>query len=238
MTNRMSAWAVEGIGEITPGMQLGDVIVDACRDEPNGPLQDHDVLVVTQKIVSKAEGRLVEIDPDDPLSHKALVESEAVRIVRRRGDLIITETTHGFVCANSGIDLSNVQRGQAALLPIDSDRSARRIRDIVKAKLGVNVGVIVSDTFGRPWRKGLTDVAIGVAGIAGVLDLRGTPDALGRTMQVTEVAIADELASAAELVMGKSNGVPVAVVRGADPSWFRESSMSEIVRPPTEDLFR
>ena len=238
MTNRMSAWAVEGIGEIVPGMQLGDVIVDACRNEPNGPLQDHDVLVVTQKIVSKAEGRLVEIDPDDPLSHKALVESEAVRIVRRRGDLIITETTHGFVCANSGIDLSNVQRGQAALLPIDSDRSARRIRDIVKAKLGVNVGVVISDTFGRPWRKGLTDVAIGVAGIAGVLDLRGTPDALGRTMQVTEVAIADELASAAELVMGKSNGVPVAVVRGADPAWFRESSMAEIVRPPTEDLFR
>lgn len=160
--NRMTAWGVEGIGEIVPGMQLGDVIVDACRAEPNGPLQDYDVLVVTQKIVSKAEGRLVEIDPDDPLSHKALVESEAVRIVRRRGDLIITETTHGFVCANNGIDLSNVQRGQAALLPIDSDRSARRIRDIVKAKLGVQVGVIVSDTFGRPWRKGLTDVAIGL----------------------------------------------------------------------------
>ena len=236
--NRLTAWGVEGIGEIVPGMQLGDVIVDACRAEPNGPLLDNDVLVVTQKIVSKAEGRLVEIDPDDPLSHKALVESEAVRIVRRRGDLIITETTHGFVCANSGIDLSNVQRGQAALLPIDSDRSARRIRDIVKAKLGVNVGVVISDTFGRPWRKGLTDVAIGVAGIAGVLDLRGTPDALGRTMQVTEVAIADELASAAELVMGKSNGVPVGIVRGADPSWFRESSMDEIVRPPVEDLFR
>ena len=236
--NRLTAWGVEGIGEIVPGMQLGDVIVDACRAEPNGPLLDNDVLVVTQKIVSKAEGRLVEIDPEDPLSHKALVESEAVRIVRRRGDLIITETTHGFVCANSGIDLSNVQRGQAALLPIDSDRSARRIRDIVKAKLGVNVGVIISDTFGRPWRKGLTDVAIGVAGIAGVLDLRGTPDALGRTMQVTEVAIADELASAAELVMGKSNGVPVGIVRGADPSWFRESSMDEIVRPPAEDLFR
>ncbi|MFZ9698027.1 MAG: coenzyme F420-0:L-glutamate ligase [Ilumatobacteraceae bacterium] len=236
--NRITAWGVEGIDEIVPGMQLGDVIVEACRDEPNGPLRDHDVLVVTQKIVSKAEGRLVEIDPDDPLSHKALVESEAVRIVRRRGDLIITETTHGFVCANSGIDLSNVQRGQAALLPIDSDRSARRIRDIVKAKLGVQVGVIISDTFGRPWRKGLTDVAIGVAGIAGVLDLRGTPDALGRTMQVTEVAIADELASAAELVMGKSNGVPVGIVRGADPSWFREAGMNEIVRPPIEDLFR
>jgi coenzyme F420-0:L-glutamate ligase/coenzyme F420-1:gamma-L-glutamate ligase len=232
------AWSVEGIGEIVPGQQLGDVIVEACSQEPNGPLRDNDVLVVTQKIVSKAEGRLVEIDSDDPLSHKALVEEEAVRIVRRRGDLIITETKHGFVCANSGIDLSNVERGYAALLPLDSDRSARRIRDIVRAKLGVTVGVIVSDTFGRPWRKGLTDVAIGVAGIAGVVDLRGTEDALGRVMQVTEVAVADELACAAELVMGKSTGVPVAIIRGADPMWFRDSSMDEIVRPPSEDLFR
>ena len=134
--------------------------------------------------------------------------------------------------------MSNVERGWAALLPIDSDRSARRIRDIIRAKLGVSVGIIISDTFGRPWRKGLTDVAIGVAGVAGVLDLRGTPDALGRMMQVTEVSIADEVASAAELVMGKSNGVPVAVVRGLDPSWLRESSINEIVRPPQEDLFR
>jgi coenzyme F420-0:L-glutamate ligase / coenzyme F420-1:gamma-L-glutamate ligase len=235
---RLMAWSVEGIGEIVPGQQLGDIIVEACSQEPNGPLRDNDVLVVTQKIVSKAEGRLVEIDPDDPVSHKVLVEEEAVRIVRRRGDLIITETKHGFVCANSGIDLSNVERGYAALLPIDSDRSARRIRDIVRAKLGVNVGVIVSDTFGRPWRKGLTDVAIGVAGIAGVVDLRGTEDALGRVMQVTEVAVADELACAAELVMGKSTGVPVAIIRGADPMWFRDSSMDEIVRPPSEDLFR
>ena len=235
---RMTAWGVTGIGEIVPGDQLGDVIVEACQEAPNGPLLDGDVLVVTQKIVSKAEGRMVQIDPDDPLSHKALVEEEGVRVVRRRGDLIITETKHGFVCANSGIDLSNVERGQAALLPIDSDRSARRIRDIVKAKLGVNVGVIVSDTFGRPWRKGVTDVAIGVAGIAGVLDLRGTPDALGRVMQVTEIAVADELACAAELVMGKSNGIPVGVVRGADAAWFRESSMDEIVRNPSEDLFR
>lgn len=232
------AWSVEGIGEIVPGQQLGDIIVEACSGEPNGPLRDNDVLVVTQKIVSKAEGRLVEIDPNDPLSHKALVEEEAVRVVRRRGDLIITETKHGFVCANSGIDLSNVERGYAALLPLDSDRSARRIRDIIKAKLGVSVGVIISDTFGRPWRKGLTDVAIGVAGIAAVVDLRGTEDALGRVMQVTEVCVADELASAAELVMGKSTGVPVAIVRGADPSWFRDSSMDEIVRPPSEDLFR
>jgi coenzyme F420-0:L-glutamate ligase/coenzyme F420-1:gamma-L-glutamate ligase len=232
------AWSVEGIGEIVPGQQLGDVIVEACSTEPNGPLRDNDVLIVTQKIVSKAEGRLVPIDPDDPLSHKVLVEQEATRIVRRRGDLIITETKHGFVCANSGIDLSNVERGYAALLPLDSDRSARRIRDIVRAKLGVTVGVIVSDTFGRPWRKGLTDVAIGVAGIAGVVDLRGTEDALGRVMQVTEVAVADELACAAELVMGKSTGVPVAIIRGADPMWFRDSSMDEIVRPPSEDLFR
>ena len=236
--SRLTAWGVEGIGEIVPGMQLGDIIVEACSGEPNGPLLDNDVLVVTQKIVSKAEGRLVEIDPDDPLSHKVLVEEEAVRIVRRRGDLIITETKHGFVCANSGIDLSNVERGQAALLPLDSDRSARRIRDIVRAKMGVTVGVIISDTFGRPWRKGLTDVAIGVAGIAGVVDLRGTEDALGRVMQVTEVAVADELACTAELVMGKSTGVPVAVIRGVDPAWLRDSSMAEIVRPPSEDLFR
>lgn len=235
---RLMAWSVEGIGEIIPGQQLGDVIVEACSAEPNGPLRDNDVLIVTQKIVSKAEGRLVAIDPDDPLSHKVLVEQEAARIVRRRGDLIITETKHGFVCANSGIDLSNVERGYAALLPLDSDRSARRIRDIVRARLGVTVGVIVSDTFGRPWRKGLTDVAIGVAGIAGVVDLRGTEDALGRVMQVTEVCVADELASTGEMVMGKSNGVPVAVIRGADPSWFRDSSMDEIVRPPSEDLFR
>ena len=211
--NKLTAWGIEGIGEIVPGDQVGDIVVDACSAEPNGPLQNFDVIVVTQKIVSKAEGRLVAIDPDDPVSHKQLVEDEAVRIVRRRGDLIITETKHGFVCANSGIDLSNVERGYAALLPIDSDRSARRVRDIVKARLGIDVGVIVSDTFGRPWRNGLTDVAIGVAGIAGVLDLRGTPDALGRVMQVTEVAIADELASTAELVMGKSNGIPVAVIR-------------------------
>jgi coenzyme F420-0:L-glutamate ligase/coenzyme F420-1:gamma-L-glutamate ligase len=235
---RLTAWGVEGIGEIRPGDQLGEVIVAACADEPNGPLLDGDVLVVTQKVVSKAEDRMVQIDPDDPLSHKGLVEDEAVRIVRRRGDLIITETRHGFICANSGIDLSNVERGWAALLPLDSDRSARRIRDIVRARLGVEVGVIVSDTFGRPWRKGLTDVAIGVAGIAGVVDLRGTDDALGRTMQVTEVAVADELASAAELVMGKSNGVPVAVVRGVDPSWLRDSSVEELIRPPQEDLFR
>lgn len=236
--SRLEMWGIEGIGEIRPGDQVGDVIVEACSNPPHGPLADGDVLVVTQKIVSKAEGRLVEVDPEDPRSHKHLVESEAVRIVRRRGDLIITETRHGFICANSGIDLSNVERGQAALLPVDSDRSARRIRDIVLARLGIEVGVIISDTFGRPWRRGLTDVAIGVAGIAAVVDLRGVEDALGREMQVTEVAVADELASAAEMVMGKSSGIPVAVVRGVDPTWLRDSSVAELIRPASEDLFR
>ena len=234
----MEIWGVEGIGEIRPGDSLADVIAAAVATPPNGPLLDDDVLVVTQKIVSKAEGRLVAVDADDPLSHKAVVEQEAVRILRRRGDLVITETRHGFVCANSGVDLSNVQRGEAALLPIDSDRSARRIRDGLRARLGVTVGIVVSDTFGRPWRRGLTDVAIGVAGVAGVVDLRGAPDALGRVMQVTEVAVADELASAAELVMGKSSGIPVAVVRGTDASWRRDASVTELIRPPQEDLFR
>jgi len=236
--SRLEIWGIEGIGEIRPGDPLAELIATACAEPPNGPLADGDVLVVTQKIVSKAEGRLVAVDPDDPLSHKAVVEAEAVRVLRRRGDLVITETTHGFVCANSGVDLSNVQRGEAALLPIDSDRSARRIRDGLRARLGVEVGVIVSDTFGRTWRRGLTDVAIGVAGIAGVVDLRGAPDALGRVMQVTEVAVADELASAAELVMGKSSGIPVAVLRGVEAEWLRDAEIGELVRPPQEDLFR
>jgi coenzyme F420-0:L-glutamate ligase/coenzyme F420-1:gamma-L-glutamate ligase len=236
--SRIEMWGVEGIGEIRPGDTLADVIAAAVASPPNGPLATGDVLVVTQKIVSKAEGRLVLVDPDDPLSHKGVVEAEAVRVLRRRGDLVITETRHGFVCANSGVDLSNVQRGEAALLPVDSDRSARRIRDGLRARLGVEVGVIVSDTFGRAWRRGLTDVAIGVAGIAGVVDLRGTEDALGRTMQVTEVAVADELASAAELVMGKSAGIPVAVVRGVDGAWLRDATVGELIRPPHEDLFR
>jgi coenzyme F420-0:L-glutamate ligase / coenzyme F420-1:gamma-L-glutamate ligase len=230
---RLELIPVTGIGEIHPGDVLAEVIAQACE------LRDGDVLVVTQKIVSKAEGRLVEIDPDDPLSHKALVLDESVRILRRRGDLLITETKHGFVCANAGIDLSNVARGQAALLPVDSDRSARRIRDGLRARTGAEVGIIVSDTFGRPWRRGLVDVAIGVAGIAAVVDLRGTTDSLGRELQVTEVAVADELAAAAELVMGKATGVPVAIVRGVDPAWLRESSVvAELIRHPSEDLFR
>jgi len=197
------------------------------------------VVVVTQKVVSKAEGRVVDLDAGDPAARRRLVEGEAVRVLRRRGELLITETVHGFVCANAGIDLSNVAEGRAALLPTDPDRSARRIRDGLRAQLRVEVGVVVSDTFGRPWRRGATDVAIGCAGVAAVVDLRGRPDARGRPLEVTEVAVADELASAAELVMGKASGIPVAVVRGVDPSWLRESSVrAEVVRPPREDLFR
>ena len=161
-----------------------------------------------------------------------------MRIVRTRGDLVISETRHGFVCANAGIDLSNVEEGWAALLPVDSDRSARHIRDALRARVGIDVGVIVSDTFGRPWRQGLTDVAIGVSGISAIVDLRDTPDALGRQLVVTEVAIADEIASAAELVMGKAAAVPVAIVRGLDPSWFGDGSVRDLVRPPQDDLFR
>lgn len=226
---------VEGL----PEFRQGDVLADAIASS-DVALAEGDVVVVTQKVVSKVEGRMAPVDPADPLSHKALVEQEAVRVVRRRGDLIITETAQGFVCANSGVDLSNVEEGWAALLPLDPDRSARRIRDGLRARTGLaSVGVIVSDTFGRAWRRGVTDVAIGVAGVAAVVDLRGTQDALGRELQVTEVCVADEIASAAELVMGKSRAVPVAVVRGVDPAWLREGSVrDEIVRPPAEDLFR
>ena len=224
---------VTGMPEISPGSDLTGLIAE------HADLADGDVIIVTQKIVSKAEGRLVPMDPADPLAREALIEKESVRILRRRGDLLMTETIHGFVCANAGVDLSNVERGWAALLPVDADRSARRIRDGLKARAGVTVGVIVSDTFGRTWRKGLTDVAIGTAGVAAVVDLRGTTDALGRELAVTEVCVADELASAGELVMGKSSGIPVAVIRGVDPAWLRESSVQqEIVRPYQEDLFR
>jgi len=228
---------IHGIPEVRPDDALAPLLADAAVAQGT-PLLDGDCLVVTQKIVSKAEGRLVQVDPDDRAARRALVEQESVRVLRRRGDLIISETTHGFVCANAGVDLSNVDEGWAALLPVDSDRSARRIRDALRATRGVEVAVVISDTFGRPWRQGLTDVAIGVAGLAAVVDLRGSTDARGRELQVTEVAVADEVAGAAELVMGKSAGVPVAIVRGLDPEWLRESSVRELVRAPADDLFR
>ena len=237
MTTPLSIIPVAGIGEIRPGDEIAELVADAARQQDT-PLADGDCLVVTQKIVSKAEGRLVALDPLDRDARRRLVEAESVRIVRVRGDLIISETPHGFICANAGVDLSNVDAGQAALLPIDADRSAKHVRDALRARAGVDVAVIVSDTFGRPWRQGLTDVAIGVSGITAIVDLRGATDALGRELMVTEVAIADEIASAAELVMGKAAGVPVAIVRGLDASWFSEGSYRDLVRPPAEDLFR
>ncbi|MGI8778315.1 MAG: coenzyme F420-0:L-glutamate ligase [Acidimicrobiales bacterium] len=224
---------VEGMPEVRPGDVLAELVVARFS------LVDGDIVVVTQKIVSKAEGRLVELDPNDAGARLRLIEGESVRVLRRRGDALITETRHGFVCASAGVDESNVDRGWAALLPIDADRSARRIRDGLRARTGVHVGVVVSDTFGRPWRRGVTDVAIGCAGVAAVVDLRGTTDSAGQELSVTEVAVADEVAAAAELVMGKAAGVPVAVVRGIDPAWLREGSVrGEIVRPHGEDLFR
>ena len=228
---------IRGIPEIAAGDEIATLVAEAASRQKT-PLADGDCLVVTQKIVSKAEDRLVPLDPDDAAARRALVESESVRILRRRGDLIISETRHGFVCANAGVDLSNIAEGQAALLPLDSDRSARHVRDALRARHGVEVGVIISDTFGRAWRNGLTDVAIGVAGVAAVVDLRGEHDALGRELLVTEVAVADEVAGAAELVMGKSTGVPAAIVRGLDETWFRDGSVRELIRHPNDDLFR
>ena len=233
----LSVHPVRGLPEVGRGADLAGMVCDAFE------LREHDVVVVTQKVVSKAEGAMAAVDPDDPLSHKPLVERESVRILRRRGDLIISETKHGFVCANAGIDLSNVERGRAALLPDDPDRSARRIRDGIVGRTGVQVAVVVSDTFGRPWRRGVTDVAIGAAGLVPLLDLRGTRDAYGRELQVTEVAIVDEIAGAADLVMGKAAGVPVAVVRGVAPEAFdpvpaRAGVLTDVVRSPAEDLFR
>lgn len=228
---------ITGIGEVHAGDELATLIFEAATAAET-PILDRDCIVVTQKVVSKAEGRIVALDHTDIAAKVALVESESVRVLRRRGDLLITETTHGFVCANAGIDLSNVDDGTAALLPVAPDRSAHHLRQAFHARHGVDVAVIVSDTFGRAWRNGLTDVAIGASGIRVVLDLRGQPDANGRALAVTEVAIADEITGAADLVMGKATGVPAAIVRGLDRSWFGESRAADLVRPAALDLFR
>ena len=175
---------IHGLPKIQPGDDLIAMLGDC------GEIQSFDILIVTQKIISKAENQLVEIDPNDPLSHKPLVERESVRIIRRRGELIISETKHGFVCANAGIDLSNVEKGQAALLPEDSDRSAQRLRDGHKGRYGLEVAIIISDTFGRPWRRGLTDFAIGSAGVTTILALRGAADrGAGRPQRRAQAAL-------------------------------------------------
>lgn len=233
----LSIIPIVGIPEVRAGDELADQIAEAAHRQDT-PLVDGDCVVVTQKVVSKAEDRLVAIDPGDADARARLIESESVRIMRRRDELVISETRHGFVCANAGVDLSNVPDGVAALLPVDADRSAQHIRDALRARHRVGVAVIVSDTFGRAWRLGLTDVAIGVAGIAAIVDLRGATDAAGRELQVTEVAIADEIAGAAELVMGKSSSTAAAIVRGLDPTWAGDGRARDLVRPAADDLFR
>ena len=195
-----------------------------------------DVVVITQKIVSKAEGRVV---PLEGLDRSAWVDRETHRVVARRGDLVIVETEHGFVCANAGVDASNVPEGFVSLLPEDPDGSAERIRAELAVRLGVDrLGVVITDTFGRPWRAGLVNVAIGCAGLPALVDLRGRPDHLGRDLEVTVVALADEVAAATGLVMGKAERVPAAIVRGVDTMIAPHGSAAGLVRPPEEDLFR
>ncbi|MEX0756731.1 MAG: coenzyme F420-0:L-glutamate ligase, partial [Acidimicrobiia bacterium] len=204
----------------------------------SGPaLADRDVLVVTHKLISKAEGRSVALPDDGPDAHRHLIESEAVRIIRRRGPLVIAQTRHGFICANAGIDRSNAGPAKAILLPEDPDRSANRIRLRLQNRFGVTIAVIVTDTFGRAWRRGLVDVAIGVAGMEAIDDLRGQTDTFGKVLEVTEVAVVDEIAAAADLVMGKATGIPAAIVRGV--SWTAsEQGITPLIRPAEEDMFR
>jgi coenzyme F420-0:L-glutamate ligase / coenzyme F420-1:gamma-L-glutamate ligase len=220
---------VEGLPEVAAGDDIGALVCDAAALEPR------DIVVIAQKIVSKAEGRIIAADSRDDA--RAAAKREARRIVRETPDHLITETTHGFVCANSGVDMSNVAAGTAALLPKDPDGSAERIRKTIAARGVDPVGVIVSDTFGRPWRIGHTNVAIGSSGIEPFRDYRGHFDAAGREMQVTQIAHLDELAAATELAMNKLDGVPVAIVRGY-PWSAGSGNVADTVRPTEMDLFR
>jgi len=219
-----------GIPEIRPGDDLARLVGDAL--ERAGGLAGGDVIVIAQKAVSKAEGRVAQTD--DTLG---LILREARAVRRRRGDLVIAETEHGFVCASAGVDRSNAPGdGWAVLLPRDPDASARELRAALAARFGPTPAVIVADSFGRPWRQGTTDVAIGAAGLAPLLDLRGTRDARGRLLGSTQIAVADELAGAAELVLGKAAGVPAARIRGyrVPPG---DGSARDLVMPPERDLF-
>jgi coenzyme F420-0:L-glutamate ligase/coenzyme F420-1:gamma-L-glutamate ligase len=226
----LSVIPLTGLPELRPGDDLAALLGDAV--ERAGHLEDGDVLVVAQKVVSKAEGR---IEQTDDVLAAILREARSVR--RRRGDLVIAETKHGFVCASAGVDRSNAPAdGWIVLLPEDPDASAARIRTALGDRFGSEPAVIVSDSFGRAWRQGTTDVAIGVAGMQPLLDLRGESDARGYELSSTMIAVADELAGAAELVMGKANGVPAAIVRGyAMPPG--DGSAQELVMPPERDLF-
>jgi coenzyme F420-0:L-glutamate ligase / coenzyme F420-1:gamma-L-glutamate ligase len=236
---------VEGLPEIAEGDDLAALVSGAIE------LEDGDVLVVAQKAVSKAEGRVIALDEidasatareiagadgRDPRQVEAIL-GEAIRIVRRRGGLVIAETRHGFVCASAGVDASNTpEPGTLVLLPLDPDASAARIRDRLRQLAGVEVGVIVSDSFGRPWRQGTTDVALGVAGLVPLRDLRGSRDSTGYELSSTQIAVADEIAGAAELVMGKLDGIPAAIVRGLDIAG--DGRARDLLVPADRDLFR
>jgi coenzyme F420-0:L-glutamate ligase/coenzyme F420-1:gamma-L-glutamate ligase len=234
---------VTGLPEIREGDDLAAMVAERVE------LKDGDVLVVAQKAVSKVEGRVVrldEIEPseralelaadDDPRRTEAILR-ETAEIVRIRPPLLIVQTRHGLICASAGVDASNApEPGMLVLLPLDPDASAARIRERVHELTGKTVGVVVSDSFGRPWRMGTTDVAIGAAGIRVLEDLRGTRDRIGYELRSTQIALADELAGAAQLVMGKADGIPVAVIRGLDVAG--DGSASELVMPPERDLFR
>ncbi|HEX5828845.1 MAG TPA: coenzyme F420-0:L-glutamate ligase [Candidatus Limnocylindrales bacterium] len=252
---RVEILALAGLPEVRPGDDLEAMIGDALEATEGAlPLRPGDVLVVTQKVVSKAEGAVVDLRTVEPSPRAVewaeawgrdarqieVVLREARRIVRMERGVLITETHHGFVCANGGIDASNVGPDSGdvvTLLPRDPDASARRIRDAIRARFRSDLAVIVSDSFGRPWRWGIVDVALGVAGLLPLEDLRGQPDADGRVMRTTVRAVADEIASAAELALGKTAARPVALVRGANPP-LGEGTVHDLVMAPENDLFR
>jgi coenzyme F420-0:L-glutamate ligase/coenzyme F420-1:gamma-L-glutamate ligase len=238
---------LEGIPEVEQGADLAGLVHEAAGWI--GGLRPKDVLVVAQKIVSKAEGRVVRLEEVEPSEtardhagdadprHVEVILREATRIVRSRPPLVIAETRHGFVCASAGVDASNAPGvGTVVLLPEDPDASARALRERLRELAGVDVAVVVSDSFGRPFRQGTTDVAIGVSGLPPLLDLRGTRDRVAYELRSTMIAVADEIAAAAELVMGKTDGIPAAIVRGLDLDG--DGSARELVIPPDRDLFR
>jgi coenzyme F420-0:L-glutamate ligase / coenzyme F420-1:gamma-L-glutamate ligase len=250
MLPQINIIGLTGIPEIVAGDDLPAFIVTAVRNAKL-EIQEHDVFVIAQKVVSKAEGQIVKLETVVP-SQEAIewanqfdkdarmvevVLRQSQRIVRKERGVMICETHHGFICANAGVDNSNIAPGFVVLLPQDPDASARDIQVALEQEFGVPLAIIISDTFGRPWREGLVNVALGVAGIAPVIDYRGQVDSYGQLLRVTMIAVADEIASATELVMGKSAAVPVALVRGF-PYEARVASASELIRPPEHDLFR
>lgn len=234
MDDGFRVWALPGIPEVRPGDDLAELIAAAVRGHAAG-LAGGDVLLVTSKVVSKAEGRVVRAR-----DREAAIDAETVRVVARRGRTRVVETRHGFVMAAAGVDASNTEPGTVLLLPEDPDASARRLRAGVRAALGVDVAVVVTDTFGRPWRNGLTDQAIGAAGLRILDDQRGASDTHGNELSATVTAVADELAGAGDLVKGKARGLPVAVVRGLDHLVEREDGAGALalVREAAADMFR